>query len=329
METNHNAEEKGSDRGAFFDRQEMMYRSKLNRLQESIGKAEYDARVDKKYCPKCGAQQKYDEIMEKKKKCPICEVTYMPKVAWSRVGEEFFEKNKIAIEKMYQKLHNPEIDLRRAENDLHRHTLKMHEDHRKMIQEALDYKHMLQKERSQRHVNITKCKAKKLELDPEAEYKRMLELAEKHKEEQIKEKERLQHLVEVYSAKWDEFCRAEDKFKPKDGMGFTNKKWDSKLQDEFFERMEKQQASRESKVEKIEDEVYTQKYPFKPTIHKREEDEIDYDDENYDPVEEFLSRYESDMENRKEKSLNSWGEARWRLEEENAKKYGHDKPFKV
>ena len=49
----------------------MMHRSKLNRLQESMGKADYDARLDKKYCPKCGAQQKYDEIIEKKKNVPI------------------------------------------------------------------------------------------------------------------------------------------------------------------------------------------------------------------------------------------------------------------
>ena len=296
-------------------------------MNESIGKAEYEARLDKKYCTKCGAQQKYDEVMEKKKKCPVCEVVYMPKISWSRVGDGFFEKNQVAVEKMYEKLHNPEIDLKRAEDDLHRHTLRMHEDHRKMMQDALDYKNMLEKERSRRHVNITKCKAKKLELDPSAEYKRLIDHAEKHREEQLKEKERLQYLVDAFAAKWEEFCKAEDKYKPKDGMGFTNKKWDSKLQDQFFQRMEEQQVSREMKVEKIEDEVYTQQFPFKPTIYKRDEDEID--DENYDPIAEFLNRYESDMETRKEKSINNWSEARWRLEEENAKKYGHDKPFRV
>ena len=305
----------------------MMYRSKMNRLEESIGQRDYNAKIDKRYCPKCGAQQKYDEVVEKKKKCPVCNVTYMPKISWAQVGSGFFDKNKVAVEKMYEKLHNPEIDMRRAENDLHRHTLKMHEDIRKKMQEAIDYKHMLEKERNQRHVNITKCKAKKLELDPEVEYKRMVELVNKYREEQTKEKDRLKHLVDLYTAKWEEFRRAEDKYKPKDGMGFTKKKWDSKLQNEFFQRMEDQQVVREEKVEMIEDEVYTQKYPFKPTIHKRPEDEID--DENYDPIEEFLNRYESDMETRKERSKHDWSESRWKLEAENTKKYGHDKPFKV
>ena len=97
----------------------------------------------------------------------------MPKISWASVGKEFFDKNNVAVEKMYKKLHNPEIDLKRAENDLHRLGLKIHEDWRKMLQEALDYKNILEKERSQRHVNITKCKAKKLTLDPHLEFHRV------------------------------------------------------------------------------------------------------------------------------------------------------------
>ena len=307
----------------------MMHRSKLNRLQESKGKADYDARLDKKYCPKCGAQQKYDEIIEKKKKCPDCNVAYMPKISWTSVGKEFFDKNKVAVEKMYKKLHNPEIDLKRAENDLHRLGLKIHEDWRKMLQEALDYKNILEKERSQRHVNITKCKAKKLTLDPQEEYKKMITRAEMHRDHLYKEKEKLQYQVDLYQVRWEEFCRAEDKYKPKDGMGFTSKKWDEKLQTEFFMRMEEQAVRREMKVEKIEDENFTQKYTFKPIIHKRDEDEIDYDDENYNPVEEFLTRYSTDLETRREKDMQNWNNIRWKLEEENATKYGHDLPVNV
>ena len=39
-----------------------------------MGKAGYDALVDKKQCPNCGAKQSYDEVKEKRKECPNCKV---------------------------------------------------------------------------------------------------------------------------------------------------------------------------------------------------------------------------------------------------------------
>jgi hypothetical protein len=53
-------------------------RARREDLLFQIGKKEYDAIVDKKRCPKCGAKKSYDEVKEKKKLCPNCKVLYCP-----------------------------------------------------------------------------------------------------------------------------------------------------------------------------------------------------------------------------------------------------------
>lgn len=59
----------------FIERQEAAARSRREEQDFSIGKAAYDKLVDKKICPKCGAKQSYDEVKEKRKKCPNCQVS--------------------------------------------------------------------------------------------------------------------------------------------------------------------------------------------------------------------------------------------------------------
>ena len=106
LETNQNADAKSS---SFVDRQDKTEKDKRKTIDESIGKANYDAKIDKKRCPHCGAQQKYDEIKEKKKNCPSCNVEYVSKVVWGTVEKEFMEKNMIAVEKSKALRHNPEV----------------------------------------------------------------------------------------------------------------------------------------------------------------------------------------------------------------------------
>jgi hypothetical protein len=63
---------------------------KLERLQ---GQREYDARQDKKQCPKCGTVQTYDEIMDRKKKCANnCGLDYRPMKTWSHVEKQFLDR---------------------------------------------------------------------------------------------------------------------------------------------------------------------------------------------------------------------------------------------
>ena len=97
-----------------MQRQESKELYKHSRLKDEIGKAEYDALVDKKYCPKCGAQQKYDEIKEKKKNCPQCNIQYANKVVWGKVSKQFMNKNKQAVQNAFANWYDPHEDLKRV-----------------------------------------------------------------------------------------------------------------------------------------------------------------------------------------------------------------------
>ena len=88
-----------------------------------MGKKDYDAIVNKKMCPKCGAKKSYDEVTslllcfldcylfvliilmgnniiffvqlkvkEKKKLCPNCKVEYCHAVDWAKISKAFFRK---------------------------------------------------------------------------------------------------------------------------------------------------------------------------------------------------------------------------------------------
>lgn len=59
-------------------------------VEFSIGKAKYDARVDKRECPSCGSKQSYDEVKEKRKQCPNCRVEYVQRIDWNKVSSSFF-----------------------------------------------------------------------------------------------------------------------------------------------------------------------------------------------------------------------------------------------
>lgn len=76
----------------FIERQEAVERSRQAELESSVGRAKYDALVDKKVCPICGSNQTYDEVKDKRKQCSICRRDYVYKVDWSRVSRKFFTR---------------------------------------------------------------------------------------------------------------------------------------------------------------------------------------------------------------------------------------------
>ena len=80
--TYFSAEEKDN----FIDRQEAKYRQKTEKLSFNIGKANYDAILDKKSCSSCGAKQSYDEYKKKQKKCQNCNVEYKSQLTWGKVA---------------------------------------------------------------------------------------------------------------------------------------------------------------------------------------------------------------------------------------------------
>ena len=74
----------------FIDRQEAFERKRRSDQELSAGKNDYDATIDKKFCPACGAKQSFDDVKEKRKKCNMCQVEYRPKLAWGAVKDDFF-----------------------------------------------------------------------------------------------------------------------------------------------------------------------------------------------------------------------------------------------
>jgi hypothetical protein len=87
------SDEEKSD-SKFLERQEAQERARRNELDDSIGKAKYDSLVSKRECSTCGSKQSYDEVKEKRKKCPNCRTEYSYKVDWSKVGSRFFRRAK-------------------------------------------------------------------------------------------------------------------------------------------------------------------------------------------------------------------------------------------
>jgi ribosomal protein S27AE len=78
--TSSTAESKGGNRGDedeksnFIQRQEATARNHREEREFKMGQADYNAKIDKKTCPQCGAKQSYDEVKEKRKQCPNCKV---------------------------------------------------------------------------------------------------------------------------------------------------------------------------------------------------------------------------------------------------------------
>jgi hypothetical protein len=108
----------------FIYRQEAKERTRSEKREFKKGKEDYEARMDKKYCPKCGAKQSYDEVKEKRKLCPNCNVEYKHKTAWGNVEKSFFkrqneiyEKAQASKEKLAQSLLESEFKATRTRYD--------------------------------------------------------------------------------------------------------------------------------------------------------------------------------------------------------------------
>eukprot|EP00968_Pinguiococcus_pyrenoidosus_P003913 scaffold260_cov274-Pinguiococcus_pyrenoidosus.AAC.2 len=85
------SDEEGKD-SQFVIRMEAAERKRREDRKHKQGKREHDARLDKKSCPVCGAEQAYDEYLERRKKCLNCNVEYRSKTSWAKVGRSFLER---------------------------------------------------------------------------------------------------------------------------------------------------------------------------------------------------------------------------------------------
>jgi len=103
LEGNRSNDDDDEAKSNFIDRQEAYYREHMNELDTDRGKLDYDAKIDKKYCPNCTAKQSYDEVKEKRKLCPNCNVEYKPKIAWGSVKKGFSNRQSNYLKKVKEK----------------------------------------------------------------------------------------------------------------------------------------------------------------------------------------------------------------------------------
>jgi hypothetical protein len=76
----------------FIYRTEAAQRAHLRDLEHRRGELAYQAVLDKRSCPGCGAVQSYDEVVEKRKHCPNCHQEYKKGKTWSNVQRAFLHR---------------------------------------------------------------------------------------------------------------------------------------------------------------------------------------------------------------------------------------------
>ncbi|CEG42873.1 uncharacterized protein PHALS_13110 [Plasmopara halstedii] len=81
------------DRGqSFISRMEAAEKNRQKKLDLYRGENDYNARLDKKACPKCGVSQSYSEYKDKKKKCQLCGAEYRFLNAWGDIKHSFITR---------------------------------------------------------------------------------------------------------------------------------------------------------------------------------------------------------------------------------------------
>ena len=212
--------EKKPDSRTFMDRMESKENERRKKLSESIGKKSYDAILDKKFCPNCGAKQSYDQIINKVKKCEDCGLAYKAKTTWTSVKGNFMRKQ-----------------TNEASN--------REKEHKKIVEGIL--------------------------------------------------KDKLRERFSRFDHNKGELI-VDEKAIEKELNG--PKSWNDNIQKGFFERQDFKLEKKLTKLKEVEDEIFQEKYPFKPAIKKKHNDDEDMEDES-SGIEEFLRRLEEDLERRR------------------------------
>ena len=110
-----NSESKSNDndksKSLFYDRQDAMYKSHINELNDTIGKTNYDKFLTQKFCPNCHSKQSYDEVKERRKKCSNCNIDFCSKLSWNKISNKFFKSQENFIKKLKDKKENLIIEL--------------------------------------------------------------------------------------------------------------------------------------------------------------------------------------------------------------------------
>lgn len=114
-DSNNDAKSDGKDSIAvFLERQAVKEIDRWSKIDHKKGMSDYDAILDKKYCPLCGVVQTYDQVINKEKKCINCRVEYQPKLTWQTA----IKQNREGKIKLQQRaIHNEEQQKKREQED--------------------------------------------------------------------------------------------------------------------------------------------------------------------------------------------------------------------
>jgi len=90
--------------GPLLQRLQSAHESRTASLEHRRAKASYDARLDKKMCRKCGAEQSYDEVRSHKNKCQTCKEPFRHRLLWQEVGDEFLSRQESKLREREEKI---------------------------------------------------------------------------------------------------------------------------------------------------------------------------------------------------------------------------------
>lgn len=95
----HNPFGEGEKRGPFLKAAEKKEALRKQKLQDEIGKVEYEARVNKAFCPHCGVTQSYKQYEGGKKNCATCRVPFIMRRMDQKAFEDRQEKARLKKER--------------------------------------------------------------------------------------------------------------------------------------------------------------------------------------------------------------------------------------
>ena len=107
---------------SFVARMESKENARRRLLDKTRGEKEYNAKIDKKVCVRCGQKQSYDEVMKRKKNCTSCGGAYRPAKSWAECKDAFNDRYKLALDKRSAALKRAKEEVRRAEQTRTRKT---------------------------------------------------------------------------------------------------------------------------------------------------------------------------------------------------------------
>jgi len=101
---NRKSKEMVRNSGAFMKRFQASHETKTMTLELRRAQQEYEAKLNKKMCPSCKAEQSFEESRTHRNKCRDCKIPFRHKLLWQDVQESFLQRAESKIREKEEKL---------------------------------------------------------------------------------------------------------------------------------------------------------------------------------------------------------------------------------